>query len=253
MMPFFSGGSGGSRDSANQKESAATNTNSDWMNEIASNSNDDGVIDANGSDINKNNESIMDIELDESKEPTADNEKMAADAEEDDDTDTSTTTVVNKSSPTKNVGGESAEVPQPVTKHTRMGEGDNHNENAVEIGSSGSITQQHNHSSFFSTKPTLFRNKNKKQDEFVKNGARVKTLVTSTLRAMADGLASNNIEGGLDSSGEDGKGDDTKNSQQRKSTKTELTHARELAQGKTEECMALKRVRFVILLLQYLL
>ena len=204
-----------------------------------------------GSTANQKESNIninMDIELDESKEPTADNEKMAA--EEDDDTDTSTTTVVNKSSPTKNVGGESAEVSQPITKHTRMGEKDNHNENAVEIGSSGSITQQHNQSSFFSTKPTIFRNK--KQDEFVKNGARVKTLVTSTLRAMADGLVANNIEGGLDSSGEEGKGGGTKNSQQRNSTKTELTHAQELAQGKTEECMALKRVRFVILLLQYL-
>ena len=162
MMPMDgdSGSSSGSRDSAKQKESATTNN--DWMNEIANIDDGGGVIDANGSDINKNNKSIMDIELDESKEPTIDNEKMAA--EEDDDT--STTTVVNKSSPTKNVGGESAEVPQPpITKHTRMGEEDNHNENAVEIGSSGSITQQHNQSSFFSTKPTIFRNK--KQDEFV--------------------------------------------------------------------------------------
>jgi len=86
---------------------------------------------------------------------------------------------------------------------------------------------------------TSFRNKD--QDEFVKNGARVKAVFTSTFRVVANGLSStkgdsngdNYNVGDNNSSGSNGK---------RKISKTDFVHAQDLAQEKTEECMALKRV-----------
>jgi len=89
--------------------------------------------------------------------------------------------------------------------------------------------------------------RNKDQDEFVKNGARVKAVFTSSFRVVANGLSStkgdsngDNVNvGDNNSSGSNGK---------RKISKTDFVHAQDLAQEKTEECMALKRVRNILLL-----
>ena len=106
-----------------------------------------------------------------------------------------------------------------------------------------SRTSSHQSRSFLPLR-TSFRNKD--QDEFVKNGARVKAVFTSSFRVVANGLSSNKgdsngdnnnvVDNNNNSSGSNGK---------RKISKTDFVHAQDLAQEKTEECMALKRVRVI--------
>jgi len=91
---------------------------------------------------------------------------------------------------------------------------------------------------------TSFRNKD--QDEFVKNGTRVKAVFTSSFRVVANGLSSTNDNTG-DSIGDNnnyvgGNNNSSGSNGKRKISKTDFVHAQDLAQEKTEECMALKRV-----------
>jgi hypothetical protein len=91
--------------------------------------------------------------------------------------------------------------------------------------------------------------RNHKQDDFVKNGARVKAILTSALRAVVDGMSSNTaadpgdrkvrIESQRDGTVNDDDGPAAKNGQ----AKAKYSHVLELAHEKAEECMALKRVR----------
>ena len=86
--------------------------------------------------------------------------------------------------------------------------------------------------------------RNNDQDEFVKNGARVKSVFTSSFRVVANGLSSTNNNTG-DSNGDNVEGNNNNSSGsngKRKISKTDFVHAQDLAQEKTEECMALKRV-----------
>ena len=69
----------------------------------------------------------------------------------------------------------------------------------LDVETSGSRRYLKRTPSIATVKPTLFRNQ--KQDEFVKNGARAKALLTTVFRAVAEGLASNAAD---DSDGEDG-------------------------------------------------
>ncbi|KAL3761667.1 hypothetical protein ACHAW5_002647 [Stephanodiscus triporus] len=89
--------------------------------------------------------------------------------------------------------------------------------------------------------------RNHKQDDFVKNGARVKAILTSALRAVVDGMSSNTaahsgdrkvrIESQRDGTLNDDDGHARKNAQ----TKAKYAHVLELAHEKAGECMALKR------------
>lgn len=104
-----------------------------------------------------------------------------------------------------------------------------------------SRTSSHQSRSFLPLR-TSFRNKD--QDEFVKNGARVKAVFTSSFRVVANGLSSTNNNTG-DSNGEnvgDSNNNNSGSNGKRKISKTDFVHAQDLAQEKTEECMSLKRV-----------
>jgi len=112
-----------------------------------------------------------------------------------------------------------------------------------------SRTSSHQSRSFLPLR-TSFRNKD--QDEFVKNGARVKAVFTSSFRVVANGLSSTNNNNTGDSNGEN-VGDSNNNNNsgsngKRKISKTDFVHAQDLAQEKTEECMALKRVRVICII-----
>ncbi|KAL7534980.1 hypothetical protein ACHAXR_006187 [Thalassiosira sp. AJA248-18] len=101
-------------------------------------------------------------------------------------------------------------------------------------------------------KPTSFRNK--KQDEFVKKGARARALLTTALRAVADGFASNSALVDLcgdavgderDKSGGIGAtvgNDDDEGPRKTWNAKTDFAHVQDLAQKNAEECMSLKRL-----------
>ena len=94
------------------------------------------------------------------------------------------------------------------------------------------------------TKPkSSFRNQ--KQDEFVKSGARVKSLLTTALRAAAESSSgnSNNKRKERDEvSGQEG-GDEDRPTRKTWQSKTDFANIQDLAQEKAEECLALKRVR----------
>jgi hypothetical protein len=91
------------------------------------------------------------------------------------------------------------------------------------------------------------RTRNQKQDEFVKNGARIKAILTSALRAVVEGVTSNSVaetRGGnvVGTDSERGALNDVDGTSQKKGqTKTNYANAVELAHEKTEECMVLKR------------
>ena len=94
---------------------------------------------------------------------------------------------------------------------------------------------------------TSKRTRNQKQDEFVKNGARIKAILTSALRAVVEGVTSNSVVetrggnvAGTDS--ERGAANDADGTSRTKGqTKTNYANAIELAHEKIEECMVLKR------------
>ena len=94
------------------------------------------------------------------------------------------------------------------------------------------------------TKPkSSFRNQ--KQDEFVKSGARVKSLLTTALRAAVESSSgnSNNKRKERDEvSGQEG-GDEDRPTRKTWQSKTDFANIQDLAQEKAEECLALKRVR----------
>ena len=96
-----------------------------------------------------------------------------------------------------------------------------------------------------STKPKSFRNQ--KQDEFVKSGARVKSLLTTALRVAAGSSSGNtNKRKERDEvSGQVG-GDEDRPSRKTWQSKRDFANIQDLAQEKAEECMALKRVRYII-------
>eukprot|EP00579_Thalassiosira_antarctica_P010559 CAMPEP_0201918734 /NCGR_PEP_ID=MMETSP0903-20130614/7805_1 /ASSEMBLY_ACC=CAM_ASM_000552 /TAXON_ID=420261 /ORGANISM="Thalassiosira antarctica, Strain CCMP982" /LENGTH=716 /DNA_ID=CAMNT_0048455101 /DNA_START=103 /DNA_END=2253 /DNA_ORIENTATION=+ len=105
------------------------------------------------------------------------------------------------------------------------------------------------------TKPMSFRNK--KQDAFVKKGARAKALLTTALRAMADGFTSN-AAGGLcgDVAGDKNDGNESMGISGQKqtmdndddgclrktwNTRADFAHVQDVAQEKSKECISLKR------------
>lgn len=103
------------------------------------------------------------------------------------------------------------------------------------------------------TKPSSFRNQ--KQDVFVKKGARVKSILATALQAMADGFTSNAALADLGGDATGGEKTDNEcdslvgsssgevgESKKSWNARTDFAHVRDLAQEKTEECMALKRV-----------
>jgi len=102
--------------------------------------------------------------------------------------------------------------------------------------------------SSLSTKPISLRNK--KQDMFVKKGARARALLTTALRVMADELVSNNadITGGEGKDGNESVGlngttdsDDVECIRKNWNARMDFTHVQEVAQEKSKECIALKR------------
>ena len=105
-----------------------------------------------------------------------------------------------------------------------------------------SRTSSHQSRSFLPLR-TSFRNKD--QDEFVKNGARVKSVFTSSFRVVANGLSSNKGDSNGDNNNNVGGNNNSGSNGKRKISKTDFVHAQDLAQEKTEECMALKRVRVI--------
>ncbi len=98
--------------------------------------------------------------------------------------------------------------------------------------------------------------RNQKQDEFVKNGARVKALITTVLRAVADGIIPINATATVDSRIESDRNEDNESraattaghpSKRTKYTSEEYDHVRTVAQERSEECLALKMVRFIFI------
>ena len=88
--------------------------------------------------------------------------------------------------------------------------------------------------------------RNKDQDEFVKNGARVKAVFTSSFRVVANELSSTKGDSNGDNVGDNNNNNRGSNGK-RKISKTDFVHAQDLAQEKTEECMALKRVSHILI------
>jgi hypothetical protein len=98
---------------------------------------------------------------------------------------------------------------------------------------------------------TRSSSRNEKQDDYVKKGAHVKALLASAMQAVADGFAHNNK-----ATVEDGSSDNNSNSSSNngdecgaekklsKKTAEDFVHMQELAQTKSEECIALKRVSY---------
>ena len=100
--------------------------------------------------------------------------------------------------------------------------------------------------------------RSQKQDDFVKNGARVKAILASALRAVVDGMSSYsvadscgaavvNVKVGADSERRIANNDDFPN-QPKGREKMDYARLLSLANGKAEECMALKRVRILLTL-----
>ena len=92
--------------------------------------------------------------------------------------------------------------------------------------------------------------RNQKQDEFVKNGARVKALLSTVLRVVADGTTPSNATAGGDGNAENESTEATKLDSDNHHSKTKYTnadyaHVRTVAKERSEECLALKRVRII--------
>jgi hypothetical protein len=92
--------------------------------------------------------------------------------------------------------------------------------------------------------------RNQKQDEFVKNGARVKALLSTVLRVVADGITPSNATAGGDGNAENESTEATKSDSDNHHSKTNYTnadyaHVRTVAKERSEECLALKRVRII--------
>jgi hypothetical protein len=98
--------------------------------------------------------------------------------------------------------------------------------------------------------------RNQKQDEFVKNGARVKALISTVLRAVADGIIPTNATATIDSHIESEGNEDDESmaaskaeidghpSRRTRYTSEDYEHIRAVARERSEECLALKMVRF---------
>ena len=92
--------------------------------------------------------------------------------------------------------------------------------------------------------------RNQKQDDFVKNGARVKALLSTVLRVVADGITPSNATAGSDGNAENESTEATKLDSDNHHSKTKYTnadyaHVRTVAKERSEECLALKRVRII--------
>ena len=125
-----------------------------------------------------------------------------------------------------------------------------YNESALQLDETGNDSNQQRiqyNQSFLSSSSqsnetfTRSSRKNEKQDEYVKQGARVKALLASALQAVADGLATragNSVSNNNNDNGDDGV-DAEKNSAK---SDADFVHLQDLAQKKSEECITLKRV-----------
>ena len=103
--------------------------------------------------------------------------------------------------------------------------------------------------------PTRSSSRNEKQDDYVKKGAHVKALLASVMQAVADGFAHSNkatVEDGSSDNNNSGSGSnngsDECGAEKKLSKKTaeDFVHMQELAQTKSEECIALKRVSYCL-------
>jgi hypothetical protein len=102
---------------------------------------------------------------------------------------------------------------------------------------------------------TRSSSRNEKQDDYVKKGAHVKALLASAMQAVADGFAHNNkatVEDGSSNNNNNNSssnnGSDECGAEKKLSKKTaeDFVHMQELAQTKSEECIALKRVSLLL-------
>ena len=106
---------------------------------------------------------------------------------------------------------------------------------------------------FEPTEPTAPIKRDTKQYEYIKSGSRLKTLLSTAFRAMADGLMIPNSDGDNEGGMKRDVSDDIieKNDEgvaSKRARRGMLLHAEDLARDKMEECANLKRVcRFVLL------
>jgi len=117
-----------------------------------------------------------------------------------------------------------------------------------------SRSQQSSSQSSMAERRTSIRNL--KQDEFVKNGARFKALISDVVRIVADGMKPSNA------TGSDGKEmndssvvtimDSDNLPMKTRHTDADYAHVRTVAKERSEECLALKRVRVVSIYCSYL-
>ncbi len=94
--------------------------------------------------------------------------------------------------------------------------------------------------------------RNLKQDEFVKNGARVKALISDVVRIVANGMMPTDATGDLCSDGKERNDssvvtimDSDNLPVKTRHTDADYAHVRTVARERSEECLALKRVRIV--------
>lgn len=106
-----------------------------------------------------------------------------------------------------------------------------------------------------SDRRTKFRNQ--KQDEFVTNGARVKSLISTVLRIVVDGIIPSS---GTDHGNEENESGTVSNTEsdnqhtniQTRYTNTDIAQARTEALERSEECFALKRVSIISISFSFL-
>ena len=171
----------------------------------------------NDDDLQNNNNKDVEQELSVAVDDTTEDDDATATAPNDDESS------VNKSS---NIMADQDEKVQQPT-------------NTIEE----SRTSSHQSRTFLPLRAS-FRNKD--QDEFVKNGARVKAVFTSSFRVVANELSSTKGDSNGDNVGDNNNNNRGSNGK-RKISKTDFVHAQDLAQEKTEECMALKRVSHILI------
>jgi hypothetical protein len=82
--------------------------------------------------------------------------------------------------------------------------------------------------------------RNTKQYEYIKQGSRIKTLLSAALRAVADGFTTNNCQNDRDKKRECEEEEEGEN---KKARGMREMHAEDLARDRAEECVNLKRVR----------
>jgi hypothetical protein len=92
--------------------------------------------------------------------------------------------------------------------------------------------------------------RNLKQDEFVKNGARVKALISDVVRIVANGMMPTNATGDLCSDGKERNDssvvtimDSDNLPVKTRHTDADYAHVQTVARERSDECLALKRVR----------